>query len=522
MIMKEYLVIQKLIKNYENLNYDYAYLYQRTYSAVNFNQVIKKTKIYDFIFDSELICCFYCILLIIFTLFFIPGIYQLNNCYLGISLISILLCFFFELLGNILLYKYIKSNFFSISYLDLAKMNKNYPLFYKLDFAFMIIAGILFLINLIIIFCNKNVKDIENTNQGEIEDKESLSDQDEIRILQIEQEKEKLRIEKERAIEETKSIRDRNENQTVLIMRQKSTINDLEQRTRYGEEQLKKNEQIKVDMSNQLKDLKLSLEYKNRELQRKDYDLQSQNERNLELRNQLRETISSYNSKIIGLDRDKIIEERTKLEDECKRLKDNPGGNDEENQKKIKEMEKQIKELNRNYETVTTKLKEQRNKLQEKDQQLEVIKEEKEKIEKEKNEIIREKEIIEEQLREKMEEKEKIMNEIEELKKNGNNNVENDEKLKKLEKQYKELNTRVIALQELVKKNIDPKIALPMTIENIRNCMEGGDYFGKSKEELENKIEEIQIWLDSNNYASDQDYKNKINELRFFLTQGNN
>ena len=61
-----------------------------------------------------------------------------------------------------------------------------------------------------------------------------------------------------------------------------------------------------------------------------------------------------------------------------------------------------------------------------------------------------------------------------------------------------------------------------MTIENIRNCMEGGDYFGKSKEELENKIEEIQNWLDSNNYASDQEYKNKINELRFFLTQGNN
>ena len=51
-----------------------------------------------------------------------------------------------------------------------------------------------------------------------------------------------------------------------------------------------------------------------------------------------------------------------------------------------------------------------------------------------------------------MEEKEKIMNEIEELKKNGNNNAENNEQLKKLEKQYKELNTRVIALRELVKK----------------------------------------------------------------------
>ena len=67
-------------------------------------------------------------------------------------------------------------------------------LFYKLDFAFKIIDAILFLINLIIIFCNKNVKDIENTDEGEIEDIESLSVQDEIRIIEIEQEKEKLRI----------------------------------------------------------------------------------------------------------------------------------------------------------------------------------------------------------------------------------------------------------------------------------------------------------------------------------------
>ena len=37
-----------------------------------------------------------------------------------------------------------------------------------------------------------------------------------------------------------------------------------------------------------------------------------------------------------------------------------------------------------------------------------------------------------------------------------------------------------------------------MTIENIRNCMEGGDYFGKSKEELENKIKEIENWINSN------------------------
>ncbi len=66
---------------YENLNYDYAYLYQRTYSAENLNQVIQKTKIYDFIFNSGFINVVYFLLLIIFTLFFILVIYQLRNCF---------------------------------------------------------------------------------------------------------------------------------------------------------------------------------------------------------------------------------------------------------------------------------------------------------------------------------------------------------------------------------------------------------------------------------------------------------
>ncbi len=66
---------------YENLNYDYAYLYQRTYSDVNLNQVIKKTKIYDFTFYSGFINVVYFLLLIIFTLFFILVIYQLRNCF---------------------------------------------------------------------------------------------------------------------------------------------------------------------------------------------------------------------------------------------------------------------------------------------------------------------------------------------------------------------------------------------------------------------------------------------------------
>ena len=77
-----------------------------------------------------------------------------------------------------LLYRYTKKNFFSISFLDIAKMNKNYPLFYKIDFAFMIIDSILFLINLIILICNKNVEGLEGIEEIK---NESESDEDQIR-----------------------------------------------------------------------------------------------------------------------------------------------------------------------------------------------------------------------------------------------------------------------------------------------------------------------------------------------------
>ena len=44
-----------------------------------------------------------------------------------------------------------------------------------------------------------------------------------------------------------------------------------------------------------------------------------------------------------------------------------------------------------------------------------------------------------------------------------------------------------------------------MAIENIRNCMESGDYFGKSKEDLEKEIKEIENWINSNHDARKQE-----------------
>ena len=513
-------------------NNEYAYLYKRTYSAVDLNKEIKKTKIYDFNFWSTLISVVYSILLIFFTIFFIVGIYKLTNFVLVLSLILIFLCFFLELI-NMLLYRYTKKNFFSISFLDIAKMNKNYPLFYKIDFAFMIIDSILFLINLIILICNKNVEGLEGIEEIK---NESESDEDQIIVMEKEEENERLRRENEIAEQEKRTMRSENQNIQKLIMRQQTEIKNLEEKTRWDEQQKKQNEQIQFDLNNQVKNLRISLESKNRELERKDNDLQSQSEQYLVLQNKLRDTISEYNAQIRGLESDKnklqeekddlfnernrIIDERAKAQDEINRLRENTGGNDEENQKKIKDMEKTINELNRNYGIITEKLKEQKNKLNEKDKELEIIKEEKIKVENERDEIAKEKELIEKQYNESMEEKDNIMKEIEELRKS--NNKENNERLRQLEKLQKELNNRIRVLQDLVKKNTDPKVVLQLTIKNIKDCIKDEDYLGRTKEEMENKIEEIENWLSDNQYASEKEYRDKLSELKYFLQEEKN
>ena len=61
-----------------------------------------------------------------------------------------------------------------------------------------------------------------------------------------------------------------------------------------------------------------------------------------------------------------------------------------------------------------------------------------------------------------------------------------------------------------------------MTIKNIRDCIEDGDYFGRTKEEIENKIEEIKDWLSLINTASEKEYRDKLNELKFFLQEEKN
>ena len=510
----------------DKLNNDYAFLYKRTYSGVEINKTIKKAKINDFNFISKIINVAYIIFLIIFTLFFIIGIYKSTKFVLCISLLSIICCLFLELY-IVLSYLNIKSNFFSISFLDLAKMNKDYPLYYKLDFSFVIINGILILINIIFLCCNKNVEGFEINEEEEIE---SESDEEQIKINDLEIQNANLEKERE-------TIRNEIDNNKKLIIQQQ---NDLEEKTKWEERQKKENEKIQLDLNNQVRNLRLSLESKNRELERKDFDLQSQHEKTLELKNQLRDTISEYNAQIKGLESDKnklqdekenllkekekIIDERIKLQEDIQKLKENTGGNNEENQNKIKEYQKQINELNRNYSIVTSKLKEQKNKLDEKDKELEIIKEEKEKVENERDEIAKEKEEMQKLYQTTLDDKNKIMEEIEELRKNNTGNtIQDDERLKQLEKQQKELNKRIIVLQELVKKNIDPKISLPLTLNNIIDCIENGDYFGRTKEEIMNKIQEIKDWLSFNeNTATEKEYRDKLNELKFFLHEEKN
>jgi preprotein translocase subunit SecF len=177
-------------------------------------------------------------------------------------------------------------------------MNKDYPLYYKLDFSFVIINGILILINIIFLCCNKNVEGFEINEEEEIE---SESDEEQIKINDLEIQNANLEKERE-------TIRNEIDNNKKLIIQQQ---NDLEEKTKWEERQKKENEKIQLDLNNQVRNLRLSLESKNRELERKDFDLQSQHEKTLELKNQLRDTISEYNALIKGLESDK-----NKLQDE--------------------------------------------------------------------------------------------------------------------------------------------------------------------------------------------------------------
>ena len=61
-----------------------------------------------------------------------------------------------------------------------------------------------------------------------------------------------------------------------------------------------------------------------------------------------------------------------------------------------------------------------------------------------------------------------------------------------------------------------------MTIKNIKDCIKDEDYLGRTKEEMENKIEEIENWLSDNQYASEKEYRDKLSELKFFLQEEKN
>ncbi len=226
---------------------------------------------------------------------------------------------------------------------------------------------------------------------------------------------------------------------------------------------------------------------------------------------------------------DNIITEKNKIQEEIDKL--NNEGNKEGNEQEIKRLEKQIAELNKHHIVLSNKLKEQRENLENKQKELDQVKEDKKRLEQEKNDAIEEKERFKVSYDNIFEEKKKIEEEIEKLRETNftttgneryeeNNRQEDEQKLQKLEKQEKELNRRLEILQELVKKKIDPKVCIEMTIKKLRGLFDNGEYMGKNKLEFGNYIDELEDWYNDNK-SNDVDFNKKLNEIKFFVTDNN-
>ncbi len=127
------------------------------------------------------------------------------------------------------------------------------------------------------------------------------------------------------------------------------------------------------------------------------------------------------------------------------------------------------------------------------------------------------------------EEKIKIVKEIEELKNYGDDelNEQNKEQIKKMElklkekdKSLKELNTRINTLQIMLIKKIDPKSCLEMILSNLKDAYKEKDasFFGKTKNEIKSKIEEIEKFLNENkDDENEKDLKKKVEEMKIFI-----
>ena len=150
----------------------------------------------------------------------------------------------------------------------------------------------------------------------------------------------------------------------------------------------------------------------------------------------------------------------------------------------------------------------------------EILKKEKEEAIKEKEEALKEKEKFKIAYEKTIEEKNNITKEIENIKKNNNDNNNNDyeERLQKLLRQEKELNKKVEILQVLVQQKIAPKVALEMTIRNLRGAYNNGNYMQKAQKEFEKYIDDLEDWFNENKFNDEVDFEKKLNEVRYYLT----
>ena len=259
--------------NIEGLNNKKVYLYKRSYSAIEENSNLKNQKLNNYNDICQSLNFIYVILMIIFIIFFSIGFCYKRKCPLITSLITLFISIMI-LIYKILFYKKIKSDYFSISFLDLAKMYKNYPLFYKFDFTLMIINSLIFIINLILAIILKK-DEFQETENNVINDSES--------DMQIKKQKE-LEEENEINKRNNEQLMDRNkkqeeENQQLmgdnvrLLLYQR--IKDEEMQTQIKQLNSEKREayqrigEIQSQANQRINILSLSLKNKDEELKKK-------------------------------------------------------------------------------------------------------------------------------------------------------------------------------------------------------------------------------------------------------------
>ena len=319
LILDNYL---KDTKNNEIFNLKYSYLYNRTYSALEYDSQLKKEKLYDYNLKSKYMNLIYILLITIFVILFTIGFCKSIKCFQITSLIFIIFSFIIQLL-NVLFFKYIKKNFFDLSFLDIAKMSKNYPVYYVIDLILLINDGLLIIISLFIILFKKG----KIFRKGVID---SLSD-----IYIIEQ------IEKNNQIKEKDEIiKNLEENNKELLAKNKQNNIELDKKNNEIKNQEEKYKELDKEFNktqNNYQDKVKNLEMNIKQLIKENKNIQKEKEKLIREKESLEEEKIKIQKEI-----DELIKNNEKSE-----IKEGKNENTKQLNQKLDEKEKLLKELNR-------------------------------------------------------------------------------------------------------------------------------------------------------------------------------